>query len=224
MREVKKNQPSIEKLLLWKTLVLLFGVWPLGCGDDGKNVTTSDSGPPPRDAAVEDVSIRDAFVQDGGQDAVTTADAGGSDAFVQDAISSRDASDDARIDAGPRPDAGLPIIEIAGNYTDPFGGTHEITAAEWVNRFGASVSRYHFVEVNNDMDYAIARNDPSNSYNPNRYSRFEWTRAGGNLYYCQSVYDAMTAEMARSAPRANPSNPEASGCGGFPWTRLIPMR
>ena len=69
------------------------------------------------------------------------------------------------------------------------------------------------------MDYLIAENDAGNSYNPGLFSKFEWTMDNGDLYYCQSAYNAATAADAMNA--AADATDIAAGCGGFGWTGLI---
>jgi hypothetical protein len=69
----------------------------------------------------------------------------------------------------------------------------------------------------------IALND-EDTYSPGLWSRFDWTwDADGELYYCQSVYDAETEEAAVEGDDASDASELDAGCAGFSWTMLSPM-
>lgn len=108
-------------------------------------------------------------------------------------------------------------IEIAGAWSDSFGGTHVINNLSWTS--GSSV--FVFADYDNDADYAIAQNGADNEYNPELWSRFDWTSDGEDLYYCQFAYNAASQAEAEAATGANRSDIN-SGCNGFAWTGLIP--
>ena len=51
----------------------------------------------------------------------------------------------------------------------------------------------------------------------------------GELYFCQTAYDAASAEAAQDTPRGDDTDPGTGGCGapnppdspnGFPWSKL----
>jgi hypothetical protein len=115
-------------------------------------------------------------------------------------------------------DGGGDALEIVGDYTDDFGGTHEITADTWTID-GAGV--FHVLDFDNDTDYLVAQNDADNTYSPDLFSRFEWVENGDGLYLCQSVFDAESESAAHDAAGADPDDLE-TGCGGFPWSVLTP--
>lgn len=109
-------------------------------------------------------------------------------------------------------------IEIAGAFRDHYDGTHRVNDEVW--QMGTSF--FDLFDFSNDERWAIAENAADNEFFPESFSRFEWTREGGQLYFCQSVFAASTEEDAREAPRADASDLVA-GCGGFPWSSLIPI-
>lgn len=113
---------------------------------------------------------------------------------------------------------GSPGIVIRGSFSDSWGSHHVITNSTWTS--GSSV--FHISQVDNGAKYLIARNDQGNTWNPCLWSRFDWTRSEGKLYYCQTAYNAATEAAALSTPPADPSDPATSGCGGFSWTELLP--
>jgi hypothetical protein len=127
-------------------------------------------------------------------------------------------------DAGMASDAASPAsIEIAGRYDDGFGTTHVIDADGWSMTFGDSTSLFEFTTIDDVEDFAIARNDPANMFSPGLYSRFEWVRVGGQLYFCQSTFDAPTEAAAIDAARPDRSDPAMTGCATFAWSPLTPV-
>lgn len=134
----------------------------------------------------------------GGDDSAATDDSGGGD------------------DSGGSAD-----IAIAGSWTDDYGGDHTITNDSWSQYGGSSV--FDFTEYDNDEAYAIAQNGSANEYNPDLYSRFDWTwDAADQLWYCQTAYAAASEADALATAAADPTDPSTTGCGGFPWTSLTP--
>ncbi len=111
--------------------------------------------------------------------------------------------------------------EIGGDYKDNYGGVHEISALHWINEsFSFSI-----LEIDVSNDFMVAQNNPDNSWFPNSFSRFNWVEdATGDLYYCQSVYNADSVDAARNAPDPTADTPAINGCGdwNFPWSELIP--
>ncbi len=154
----------------------------------------------------------DAFVAEG--------DAGpAADAYVEPARDAGPAGD-----AGPSADAGpsVPELDIAGTYTDGFA-THTIGGGRWTMSGEGFSSGFAILRVDNDEAWAIARNDASNTYSPNLYSRFEWVRVGGDLYICQAPFDAPSEDAALAAARPDRSSPATAGCGDFGWSQLTPI-
>lgn len=116
-------------------------------------------------------------------------------------------------------------LEIAGSYTDDFGTHHEISADEWTMDFGTGFGTASFtvLQFSNGADYLVARNGSDNAFNPDQYSRFNWTRFEAVLYFCQDPYAAESEAEAAATDRVERSDPTAGGCGGFPWSRLTPQ-
>lgn len=117
-------------------------------------------------------------------------------------------------DTGDTTETGGDSLEIVGSYTDEWTDIHTITTTTWTNASGTFIIEFY----DNDADYLGAYNDLSNMYSPGRYSRFDWHFEGTTLYYCQSAFDAASLNDALAAS-ADPSD-LATGCAGFPWTRL----
>ncbi len=120
----------------------------------------------------------------------------------------------------PEADSGtLDLLpEIAGDYSDGYQ-THKISRGTWQ----IDTSVFHITVLDNEKEFLVASNDPNNDYFPGKWSRFDWTRnAAGDLYYCQTAYDAETQQAAENTARPNPQD-LTSGCGSFAWTKLVPI-
>ncbi len=132
-------------------------------------------------------------------------------------------------DAGPETgvcigtDAGVSgdSIEIAGTWMDEFATTITIANDAWTSSSSFGTSVYHLTEVDNTGDFAIAQNDCANDFGAGLWSRFDWTYVGGDLYFCQTAFDAASAMEARQTARADASDPATGGCSTFPWSLLI---
>jgi len=111
-------------------------------------------------------------------------------------------------------------LEIIGRYMDDFDTSHVITKTEWTSRssYGTSVS--HISQYDNEQDFIIAQNDSEKSWNPDKWSRFDYTVKNGAIYYCQTAYDKETEEEALATPAADKTDPANAGCAGNPWTKL----
>jgi len=73
----------------------------------------------------------------------------------------------------------------------------------------------------NDEQALFAHNASTNEYSPNLYSRFDWVVLQGDLWFCQTSYDAEPLEAARATTRADESDPTVNGCNTFPWSKLV---
>ena len=68
----------------------------------------------------------------------------------------------------------------------------------------------------------IAQTACDSTYNPGDWAVFEFEMEGGDLYTCQSTYNAKSAEEAATAERANKADLLVAGCNGSPWTNMGP--
>ena len=107
-----------------------------------------------------------------------------------------------------------------GTYMDNFSGTHVFTSSQWNDSFGGT---YTAVGADWDENYIIYQNSASNSYNPSKFSRVDFTQdENKDLYYCQIAYDKDTAAAAEAVTDAD-ANDLAGGCSGFSWSKLRPV-
>ena len=75
----------------------------------------------------------------------------------------------------------------------------------------------------NAAQFAVAQNDEGNEWAGGQWSRFDWTVVGEEVWYCQTIWDAASSDEAAATPPADGADPAMSGCGGAPWSRLVPV-
>lgn len=112
-------------------------------------------------------------------------------------------------------------IEIRGEYESNFGGMETVTATIWAQG-GPPMG---IVDWSDDENWVVTQNDMEADFNPSLFNRIVYTQpsANGSFYYCFVDFALDTAQAAReSAMTADDSDPENTGCGMFPWTRLDP--
>jgi hypothetical protein len=101
-------------------------------------------------------------------------------------------------------------LEIIGSWDNNFGGADIITATEW-SSFGAPSN---IVEYENDAN--VVYTESSGMFSKIVYTDVE----SDSFYYCIIDYGKATlAEAIASTKVADSSDPDASGCGGFSWTK-----
>lgn len=116
---------------------------------------------------------------------------------------------------------GAAPLAINGTYDDNFMSSWTITDSVITVGFMGSDSKFNVQDYDNAAFVIGAQNDASNMYNPGLFSRFDWTFSNTDLYVCQTAYDAPTLAAALATPAAD-STDLATGCGGNPWSWLVP--
>jgi hypothetical protein len=108
---------------------------------------------------------------------------------------------------------------IRGTHVDNYGDEHRIDETSWIS----GSSTFAITQYSNQDRRIVAKNGDSNGVNPGLWSRFDWTTTDdGELWYCQTAYDADSEEAAVATQAADPTDPANGGCGvnGFTWTKL----
>lgn len=116
---------------------------------------------------------------------------------------------------------GASPLAINGTYVDNFMSDWTIADDVITIGFGADDSKFNVAQYDNATFVVAAQNDAANTYFPNDFSRFDWTFSNTDLYVCQTAYNAPTLAAALATPAAD-STDLATGCGGNPWSWLIP--
>jgi hypothetical protein len=124
---------------------------------------------------------------------------------------------DTNVDSGT--DVPAESLSIVGEYVDDFGTEHTITDDVWTQTYPGYDPSTYAIETFG-ADWLVAQNGDENSYSAGLWSRFDWLDDPMGLYYCQTAYDAASAEEAEAATPADRSDLEA-GCGGFPFSNLM---
>ena len=226
--------------LLAVILVLVFAV---SCGsskkdnkDDNTDTDTTDTENPDEDNAdtsdtepTGDTEQSDTDTEEPDtSDSVSDDDADTSDTGKPDSDNDDDADSENDDDADSENDDDADTeeegaLEIIGRYMERSGdyeASHIITETEWTSRSSYGTSVYHISQYDNANDFIIAQNDSEKSWNPDKWSRFDYTVKNGELYYCQTAYNAETEEAALATPAADKTDPATKGCGSSPWTKL----
>ena len=74
-----------------------------------------------------------------------------------------------------------------------------------------------------DAQYVIAQNSPDDLYNPDLWSKYNWTvDAEGIIYYCQITFGEATEDDALAVADADAGD-LAAGCSGFGWSALTTL-
>lgn len=150
-------------------------------------------------------------------DTATAADAAtAGDSASADASAGGDST--AKPDATRGETAAAAPIEIAGAYSDNFGGNETIASDKWQFSFGTST----IAEYDNAKNNAYLKAAADDKFNPSKFSKIVWTepKADG-FYYCTVAMGAGTLDLAKASTlTADDKDPDKTGCGGFPWTKL----
>jgi len=115
------------------------------------------------------------------------------------------------------PHSGLPI---AGEWFDDWDARHSITSSRWIQSSDFGTSTFEIIEFDKENRSVVARNADSNQFSPGLFSRFDWTEKDGRVYYCNTRFDAATAQEAAGEAPADGADPENGGCVSFAWSRL----
>lgn len=111
-------------------------------------------------------------------------------------------------------------IDVIGNYTDNYAGSHAITKTAWTS-FGCGKNIISF--DNSARSFIYQEDADPDCYNQGKYGKVYWTeiQANGNFYSCENVYGKNSAAEAQndSAP-PSAADPANGGCGGFSWSLM----
>lgn len=111
---------------------------------------------------------------------------------------------------------------MRGAFVDDYGNSIAISDSLFEQR---PHGRFHIVEWNAAERYVIARNDASNSSDPDTWTRIDWRPFEGMEPYrwgfCLTAYKAESREAARATPAPNRAQPRV-GCNGYPYPACVP--
>ena len=117
--------------------------------------------------------------------------------------------------------------ELIGRFVDTFGHRHIITENPLaVVPRRQRVLSSHIARCSRWTGFLITRNHASQTFHPNKFSRFEWLVEDGDLWYCQQVFSRSQCGKKRPISTASRQPMEAiravAVCGG--QRRFFPGR
>lgn len=129
---------------------------------------------------------------------------------------------------GSGQDIAMPLI---GNYNEIWGirvqdyTTHEISEQNWkqshYGEFPYTIL-YHVISFDPVKSYLIAQNDPVQSWFPGKWTRIDWFIANDRVYFCETLINGDSLEIAMETKAAKNNDLDRHGCLGFPWARMLP--
>jgi hypothetical protein len=124
-------------------------------------------------------------------------------------------------EAGADGNPPLEHLEIDGTWASSYS-TNVITDESWSVDYGSGPSSVTVISFSNSENVAIRQWPADDPYNPLKFDRTVWTEIdAGHFYYCMVDFGLDTAEeAAASTTPFDASDPDNTGCGAFPWTRL----
>ena len=145
-------------------------------------------------------------------------------ATEQDAVDAEDTSD--ATDLSGEGCGGFPWtlmrepLAIAGSWTSEFS-EETITSQSWDSGFGVSAVR----DWDNAEQWVVTQNAADAEFGPNTFNAVFWALGdGGTIYHCTGSFghETLDAALTSLSERPDATQPEASGCGDFAWTKLEP--
>jgi hypothetical protein len=112
-------------------------------------------------------------------------------------------------------------LSITGSYGSEFGA-ETISETHWDNGF----SSHQIKDWNEEKKWVITQVPANADHAPNSFNTIFWISytegESSGLYYCTHAYGLENLAAAHTASGDVPdsSNPHASGCGDFAWTKL----
>mgnify|MGYP001482487205 CR=1 FL=1 len=210
------NEATIRRLALGVLLSLPLAACDDDTGDDG--ASTTDAATTDADTGTPATTTTGAPSTSGTSEKPTSTT--GESGPVDDSSDDAATDDDSGSDDGSTGGEGLEIVgEWVETFPDMTTQTHSVDETTWTSMSQFGTLTFHVESYDNALGVLVAQNDASNDFNPDLFSRFEWVWDGRELYYCQSVYDAATADEAWSAAGADAGDLLA-GCSTFPWSML----
>lgn len=201
-------------------LLLLSGI--IGCSkDESDSETDTDFGETDTDTDSDTDSDTDTDT-DADSDTDSDTDSDSDTDTDSDSDSDTDETDTDDTDVEP---TGL---AIAGDWAEVYGAfpDNQFTTFHAIREDSWDMGYAQFEITQYGDTYAIAHNAATNTFYGDKWSRFDWTESGGQLYYCATAYNAADETAALNTPGADTTQ-LTTGCGGFSWSTLstpLPIR
>jgi hypothetical protein len=106
-------------------------------------------------------------------------------------------------------------LEVAGEWTGEFGD-ESISDDDW--------NGSEIVAFDNGENFAITQNAEDADFDPGKFNKNVWTEPNDDgFYYCTVDFGLDSAEEAEDTDMTADEQDLEEGCGGFPWTQLMPQ-
>lgn len=114
------------------------------------------------------------------------------------------------------------IEGLTGSWTSDLGDLYTITNSIINIKNTSNNHVYHILTISDENDFIIiCKNDASNRFYANLYSKFVFTNISENEFYlCQSFFDSPSQATIENSPKRSDSNDLNTGCGGFSWAKM----
>jgi hypothetical protein len=108
-----------------------------------------------------------------------------------------------------------PATNLIGAWTTNFGADMTVTSTKLYSKASYGTSSYN-IEAWGD-GWILAQNAATNTYNPGKWSLFQYHTSGSDYGYCQTIYDGESAIAVLSADTSTlyDSSDATTGCGSF---------
>jgi hypothetical protein len=115
----------------------------------------------------------------------------------------------------------------SGSFVDNYGGKHFLTPTSWQLKDTWTNQTDTVNKINGLAGYFIIQKSAADAYNASKFQKVIFiANADGSFYTCTispfNSADAATAEAITDT--TTKTNPEASGCSGFAWTKMVPVK
>ena len=200
-------EEKMKKTLSFLAVILVF-VFAVSCGGgkkENKDTTDTDT--------VDDTDGADTETETD-----TTSDEGDSTNDDADSSDSGDSGND-DTDSGDTEESAK-THELIGRYSDNWGGSHIISNTAWFQPSSYGDTLFHITQFDNEKDFIIAHNDAVKSWNPEKWSRFDYVIDDGKIYLCQIAFDKESEQEAAAETSADRTDLTEKGCNGSPWSKL----
>jgi hypothetical protein len=213
----------INNKIFYRSLCIILTMSFMACGEEDTNEDVSAG-------TTADIMAGTNAGTQANTEAGTTADAGMMAGTTVNAgmMAGTDAGTEAGMMSGTQAgtqagtEVNLNSVPITAHYTDDYDTSHVIDSIQWEITYPETQPNLFIISsVNQEAMYLIAQNAESNEFDSELWSRFDWHVDDlGGIWYCQTTYNAVSAQAAEDSMVADHTQVDQSGCGSFPWTQL----
>ena len=115
-------------------------------------------------------------------------------------------------------------LALVGNFSDPYGGSQKFTNTLWTGSYGTPCN-YQIIfydNINGFFVYQQQGDAGCTAANNYKFGKVFWgVSSASEIYYCELLYgQTYYLTVTNSTAKPTYTNPAASGCSTFSWTKL----